>query len=92
MGRESLYVILARIQSEPGFARDMYHDPVTTLSRYSLTAEEKEALLSGSVSALERCYGSSLNPRVIALLERYRWEGPCERREATMRGTRQVSG
>jgi hypothetical protein len=90
MTREALQLILRRAQSQPGFARQVFHEPATVFSQYNLTNEEKRALLSGSISAIEKCCGSGLSPWLAELLEKYRYEGSNQRRESVMKETEKI--
>jgi ferredoxin--NADP+ reductase len=85
MTREALQLILRKAQSQPGFARQIYHEPATVFSQYNLTTEEKRALLGGSISAIEECCGGTLSPWLAELLRKYHQEGYNKRRESVMK-------
>ena len=68
----------------------MFHNPAAALGRYDLSITEKRALLSGSATAIEECYGKALNPLLVSILEKYRWSGSCELKEAFINGNTSV--
>lgn len=90
MSREALQLILRKAQSNPGFVREIYHEPAAVFSHYNLTTKEQRALLSGSISAIEECYGSGLSPWLAGLLEKYHYEGSIHRRESVMKETDRI--
>jgi ferredoxin--NADP+ reductase len=84
MTREALQLILRRAQSQPGFVQQIYHEPASVFSQYSLTADEKRALLSGSISMLEECSGGALSPWLVENFTKYQHEGCHKRRKSVM--------
>ena len=84
MGREAMQVILDKAASNPSFTRQIFHNPAAALGRYDLSLQEKQALLSGSPLAIEECCGKALSPFLVNLLEKYRWGGSWELKQAFM--------
>ena len=82
MGKEVMQVILDKAISNPSFARQIYHNPAAALGRFDLSSQEKKALLSGSPLAIEECCGKALSPVLVNLLEKYRWGGSWELKQA----------